>query len=232
MTNRKMLIVDDNTQITSILRDYAVKEGYKPVLAYDGEQAMDLFYKEDPDVILLDVMLPKKDGFQVCREIRQESDVPILMITARSEDYEKIMGLDIGADDYITKPFSPPEVMARVRSIMRRLEKQEINEITHDNLTINIDNYTAHINETIIPLTKKEMELLWVLSKNPQKVFTRDELLDLIWGYDYYGDNRTVDSHIRRLRAKLEEEPHPNWEIGTIWGVGYKFEVGSDEQEN
>lgn len=222
----KILIADDNRQIISILEEYAKKEGYEPIIAADGFEALELFKSQQPDLILLDVMMPKIDGFEVCREIRKTSNVPIIMITARGEDFEKIMGLDIGADDYIVKPFSPSEVMARVRAILRRLEdgqKQQILKI--DNLEINLDNYVATIDNRDLSLTKKELELLWTLASNNSRVFSRDNLLDMLWGYDYYGDSRTVDSHIKRLRTKLDKYEHDKWQIKTIWGVGYKFEV-------
>lgn len=222
-----ILIADDNKQITSILEQYAKKEGFSTVIALDGEEALALFKKATPDIILLDVMMPKTDGFEVCREIRKTSNVPVIMITARGEDFEKIMGLDIGADDYIVKPFSPGEVMARIRAIMRRItHENEASKQTfsYDSLKINLDDYVVTINNQKIPLTKKEIELLWTFATNKNKVFSRDSLLNAIWGYDYYGDNRTVDSHIKRLRAKLDEFSHETWDIKTIWGVGYKFE--------
>lgn len=222
-----ILIADDNRQITSIISEYAKKEGFLPKIATDGVEAIDLFKTLQPDIVLLDVMMPKMDGFEVCREIRKTSNVPIIMITARGEDFEKIMGLDIGADDYIVKPFSPGEVMARVRAIMRRLDRadgQKPQLFSFDNLLINLDDYLVTIEGRNSSLTKKEIELLWTLATNKNKVFSRDSLLNSIWGYDYYGDSRTVDSHIKRLRAKLDEIAHPNWDIKTIWGVGYKFE--------
>lgn len=222
-----MLIADDNKQITSILEEYSKNEGYDVKIAYDGKAALEAFKKYNPDIVLLDVMMPKMDGFEVCREIRKQSNVPIIMITARGEDFERIMGLDIGADDYIIKPFSPGEVMARVRAIMRRLMPEDKNndQIVYDNLIINMDDYIVTIENKNVSLTKKEIELLWTLASNKNKVFTRDNLLNSIWGYDYYGDNRTVDSHIKRLRSKLDDFEHEKWEIKTIWGVGYKFEV-------
>lgn len=223
-----MLIADDNRQITSVLETYAKKEGFTPLIAENGEKALSLFEQYAPTILLLDVMMPKKDGFSVCREIRRHSNVPIIMITARGEDFERIMGLDIGADDYIVKPFSPGEVMARVRAILRRIEKTDDKEdqaLTFDNLTINLDDYTSYIGGQQLMLTKKEIELLWTLATNKNKVFTRENLLNSLWGYDYYGDSRTVDSHVKRLRAKLDEYAHPAWNIKTIWGVGYKFEV-------
>ena len=226
----KMLIADDNKQITSILSNYARKEGFEPVVALDGEEALRLFDEHEPDIamVLLDVMMPKVDGFEVCRRLRGKSLVPVIMVTARGEDFEKIMGLDIGADDYIIKPFSAGEVMARVRAILRRMqpreEKTAHNIYKYSNLMIDLDKYAVTVNGSEVPLTKKEVELLWTLAKNSSKVFSRDNLLDSLWGYDYYGDSRTVDSHIKRMRAKLEKFEHPGWEIKTIWGVGYRFE--------
>lgn len=226
----KMLIADDNKQITSILSNYARKEGFEPVVALDGEEALRLFDEHESDIamVLLDVMMPKVDGFEVCRRLRGKSLVPVIMVTARGEDFEKIMGLDIGADDYIIKPFSAGEVMARVRAILRRMqpreEKTAHNIYGYSNLMIDLDKYAVTVNGSEVPLTKKEVELLWTLAKNSSKVFSRDNLLDSLWGYDYYGDSRTVDSHIKRMRAKLDKFEHPGWEIKTIWGVGYRFE--------
>lgn len=231
---KKILIADDNKQITTILSSYAKKEGFEPIIALDGQEALDKFEtnKAELAMLLLDVMMPKLDGFEVCRKIREKSMIPIIMVTARGEDYDRIMGLDTGADDYVVKPFSANEVMARVRAILRRLPAQEQNvEATsdniykYDNLVINLDKYTVTIDEADVPLTKKEIELLWTLAKNNTKVFSRDNLLDALWGYDYYGDSRTVDSHIKRLRAKLDKYAHEKWDIKTIWGVGYRFEV-------
>ena len=221
-----MLIADDNRQIVSILSEYAKKEGYTVARAYDGEEALRLFWAGKFDVVLLDVMMPLKDGFEVCRELRRVSDVPILTITARGEDFERIMGLDIGADDYIVKPFSPGEIMARVRAVLRRLERSPgaAKVLRAGDLTVDLEDFTVRIGEEPVPLTKKETELLWTLASAPGRVFTRDSLLDLLWGDDYYGDNRTVDSHIKRLRQKLDAKPHQPWEIKTIWGVGYRFE--------
>ncbi len=226
----KMLIADDNKQITSILSNYARKEGFEPLVALDGEEALRLFGEHEADIamVLLDVMMPKMDGFEVCRQLRSRSLVPVIMVTARGEDFEKIMGLDIGADDYIIKPFSAGEVMARVRAILRRMQpREEIssrNVYSCGNLTIDLDKYAVTVGGSEVALTKKEVELLWTLAKNSSKVFSRDNLLDSLWGYDYYGDSRTVDSHIKRMRAKLDKFEHPGWEIKTIWGVGYRFE--------
>ncbi|CUH93496.1 response regulator transcription factor [Herbinix luporum] len=225
-----ILIADDNHDITDILSTYSKMEGFEPVVAYDGEEAIRLFKKYDPEVVLLDVMMPKEDGYEVCRKIRSKSDVPVILITARGEDFDKIMGLDIGADDYIVKPFSPREVMARVRAVLRRMAKASKsnaseNVISISNLEINLEEYSVHIGGKKIALTKKEIETMWTLASNPNKVFTRDNLLDSLWGFDYYGDSRTVDSHIKRLRAKIDAVEHPEWTIKTIWGVGYKFEL-------
>lgn len=221
----KILIADDNRQITSVLCEYAKKDGYEVDVAYDGGMAMEKFETFKPDVILLDVMMPRMDGFEVCRTIRKSSTVPIIMITARGEDFEKIMGLDVGADDYIVKPFSCGEVMARVRAILRRINLTTANSkvFKKGNLSISLENYIVEIEDNTVKLTKKEIEILWTLATNTNKVFSRDSLLDKLWGFDFYGDSRTVDSHIKRLRAKLDEYEHVGWEIQTIWGVGYKF---------
>jgi len=228
-----ILIADDNKQITSILEEYVKKEGHTPYVAFDGQKALELFNIYKPDVVLLDVMMPKIDGFEVCREIRKTSDTPVIMITARGEDFEKIMGLDIGADDYIVKPFSPGEVLARVRAVLRRIVKddgQKKQVFSFENLTISLDEYIVNLDGNNVLLTKKEIEILWTLATNMNKVFSRDNLLNSLWGYDYFGDTRTVDSHIKRLRAKLDEYAHEGWDIKTIWGVGYKFEVKADEK--
>ena len=229
---QNILIADDNADITNVLATYTTKEGYNPIIAADGEEALKLFEESNPSAVLLDVMMPKMDGYEVCRKIRAKSNVPIILITARGEDFEKIMGLDIGADDYIVKPFSPSEVMARLRAVLRRMITPESssnvtskNFIRIDNLEINLDEYSLSIGGEKIALTKKEIETMWILAENPNKVFTRDNLLDSLWGFDYYGDSRTVDSHIKRLRAKLDSVEHPNWCIKTKWGVGYKFDI-------
>lgn len=227
---KTILIADDNKQITMILSSYVKKEGWESLVALDGNEALELFeaHKNEIVAVLLDVMMPGVDGFEVCRRLRKTSMVPIIMITARGEDYDKIMGLDIGADDYVIKPFSASEVMARIRAVLRRLNMQEPeskNTLTYGNLFINIDKYEVQIDGADVPLTKKEIELLWTLAKNNTKVFSRDNLLNSIWGCDYFGDSRTVDSHIKRLRAKVDKYEHSTWEIKTIWGVGYRFEV-------
>ena len=229
---QNILIADDNADITKILAAYTEKEGYNPVVAKDGEEAVKLFKESEPVAVLLDVMMPKIDGYEVCRMIRAESNVPVILVTARGEDFERIMGLDIGADDYIVKPFSPSEVMARIRAVLRRMRPEKTsgnsdnkNVKKIDNLEINLDEYSLYIGGEKISLTKKEIETMWTLAENPNKVFTRDNLLDSLWGFDYFGDSRTVDSHIKRLRAKLDTVPHPNWRIKTIWGMGYKFDT-------
>lgn len=224
----KVLIADDNKQIVSILSEYCKKNNFTVSTVFDGEAALKEIEENEFDIILLDVMMPKKDGFDVCREVRTFSNVPIIMITARGEDYEKIMGLEIGADDYIVKPFSPGEIIARINAILRRItpKNDEIEKIfTFDNLEIDLNNFTVKINDEIISFTKKEIEILWTLATNQNKVFTRENLLDLIWGFDYFGESRTVDTHIKRLRAKLDNYKHEKWNIKTIWGVGYKFDV-------
>jgi DNA-binding response OmpR family regulator len=222
-----LLIADDNPQITSILATYAKKEGYNVTIAVDGFDVLSKVEKTDFDMILLDVMMPKMDGFAVCRQIRQTNNVPIIMITAKGEDYERIMGLDIGADDYIVKPFSPGEVMARIKAIMRRLEGKisDKKQIVIDTLEIDLDSYKVSINKKELLLTKKEIELLYTLANNPNRVFSRENLLDQCWGYSYYGDSRTVDSHMTRLRSKIDELAHPTWSLKNVWGVGYKFET-------
>lgn len=230
-----ILIADDNKDITDILSAYVKKEGYEPIIAVDGEEAEEMYEKYAPVAILLDVMMPKKDGYEVCRNIRSHSSVPIILITARGEDYDKIMGLDIGADDYVVKPFSPNEVMARLRAVLRRMSQpNEANKtdtiLRISNIVVNLEEYSFMVSGKRIALTKKEIETMWILAGNPNKVFTRDNLLDSLWGYDYYGDSRTVDSHIKRLRAKLDQVEHPGWGIKTIWGVGYKFELNEEKE--
>ncbi len=224
-----VLIADDNLQIVSILKEYCKKNNFNVTLAHDGEETLEKIRNNKFDIVLLDIMMPKKNGFDVCKEVRTFSNVPIIMITARGEDFERIMGLETGADDYIVKPFSPGEVIARIHAILRRvIPNENISQekiFSYDNLTINFSDFTVKINDEDISLTKKEIELLWLLSTNRNKVFTRENLLDSIWGYDYFGDSRTVDSHIKRLRAKLDNYEHESWNIKTIWGVGYKFDI-------
>lgn len=224
-----VLIADDNLQIISILKEYCKKNNFNVTLAHDGEETLEKIRNNKFDIVLLDIMMPKKNGFDVCKEVRTFSNVPIIMITARGEDFERIMGLETGADDYIVKPFSPGEVIARIHAILRRvIPNENISQekiFSYDNLTINLSDFTVKISDENVSLTKKEIELLWLLSTNRNKVFTRENLLDSIWGYDYFGDSRTVDSHIKRLRAKLDNYKHKTWNIKTIWGVGYKFDI-------
>ena len=224
-----VLIADDNLQIVSILKEYCKKNNFNVTLAHDGEEILEKIRNNKFDIVLLDIMMPKKNGFDVCKEVRTFSNVPIIMITARGEDFERIMGLETGADDYIVKPFSPGEVIARIHAILRRvIPSENISQekiFSYDNLTINLSDFTVKISDENVSLTKKEIELLWLLSTNRNKVFTRENLLDSIWGYDYFGDSRTVDSHIKRLRAKLDNYEHESWNIKTIWGVGYKFDI-------
>lgn len=226
MNNGKILIVDDDTNICELLRLYIEKEGFSTVIAYDGEQAISLFNQEQPNLILLDIMLPKLDGWQVCREIRKTSDCPIIMITAKGEVFDKILGLELGADDYVVKPFEAKEVVARVRAVLRRMGPSEeaVKQVNWDKLSINLTNYELKVDGETVDTPPKEMELLYHLASNPNKVYTRDQLLDQVWGFEYYGDSRTVDVHVKRIREKIDGVSD-KWELRTVWGVGYKFEV-------
>ena len=223
-----ILIADDNKQILSVLERYARNEGYDVILAEDGKQALELYEQNSVNLVLLDVMMPNIDGFEVCRRIRKTSAVPIILITARGEDFERIMGLDIGADDYIVKPFSPGEVMARVRAVLRRITPSNGAEVqktlTIDNLTIDMNSYSVTVNGEPVRLAKKAVEILWTLASKPERTFTRDTLLHMLWGDDYHGDIRAVDSHVKRMRILLSQQSHPNWDVKTVWGVGYQFE--------
>ncbi len=224
---KKILIVDDDTNICELLRLYVEKEGYDTVIAHTGTQAIRKFEQENPDMILLDIMLPELDGWQVCREIRKTSKVPIIMLTAKGEVFDKVLGLELGADDYVVKPFEAKEILARVRAVLRRSAKPDepdIKLVTWDKLSVNLTNYELKVNGVTIDTPPKELELLYHLSSNPNRVFTRDQLLDEVWGFDYYGDSRTVDVHVKRLREKIDGVS-PQWELKTVWGVGYKFEV-------
>lgn len=222
----KILVCDDTVQIVNVLSAYAKKEGFEVTQAFDGESALEYSQKIKFDMILLDVMMPGLDGFEVCRRIRKESNVPIIMVTARGEDFDKIMGLDIGADDYIVKPFSPQEVMARIRSILRRVSPASTQKIfSVGNLEINSSAGEVSADGKNIQLTRKELEILEFFVQNQNQVFSREQLLNNIWGIDYDGDERTVDQHIKRLRAKLDSVPHDGWKISTVFGAGYKFEI-------
>lgn len=227
MSDKKVLVVDDDINICELLRLYLEKEGFAVAVANDGKVALDTAKSESFDIILLDIMLPGLDGWQVCREIRKESDVPIIMITAKGETFDKILGLELGADDYVPKPFDAKEVVARVKAVLRRYgEKEEDNKklVTFDKLSINLTNYELIVDGNVIDTPPKEMELIYHLASNPNRVYTRDQLLDEVWGFEYYGDSRTVDVHVKRLREKLEGVS-TQWSLKTVWGVGYKFEV-------
>lgn len=227
MPNKKILIVDDDTNICELLRLYLEKDGFDTVIANDGEAAIVKFNLEEPDLILLDIMLPKLDGWQVCRTIRKNSQVPIIMLTAKGETFDKILGLDLGADDYVTKPFDSKEVVARVRAVLRRVGGEDENTekiVKYDKLTINLTNYELIVDGKQVDTPPKELELVYHLASNPNRVYSRDQLLDEVWGFEYYGDSRTVDVHVKRLREKLEGVSD-EWSIKTVWSVGYKFEL-------
>ena len=227
MANEKILVVDDDTNICELLRLYLEKDGFDTVIANDGEAAIVKFNVEEPDIILLDIMLPKLDGWQVCRTIRKNSTVPIIMLTAKGETFDKILGLDLGADDYVTKPFDSKEVVARVKAVLRRSAGGDENAekiVKYDKLVINLTNYELIVDGKQIDTPPKELELIYHLASNPNRVFSRDQLLDEVWGFEYYGDSRTVDVHVKRLREKLEGVSD-QWSIKTVWSVGYKFEV-------
>lgn len=226
--NKNILIADDNMEIIKILKPYIEKEGFNVIFALDGEEALLKFEHYNPKLILLDIMMPLIDGIEVCSRIRTTSNTPIIMITAKSEDSDKILGLNSGADDYIIKPFSPGEVVARIKAVLRRItpvENNSVSIIKHSPLELDINNYSVKIDSININLTKKEIEVLWMLASSPNKMIKRDALLDTIWGIDYFGDPRTVDTHIKRIRSKLNLNGQYNWDIKTIWGMGYKFEV-------
>ena len=227
MSLGKILVVDDDLNICELLRLYIEKEGFSVVTANDGAQALKLFEKEQPDLIMLDIMLPELDGWQVCREIRKTSKCPIIMLTAKGEVFDKVLGLELGADEYVVKPFEAKEVVARIRAVLRRsgkTDENEMKEVKWDKLSINLTNYELKVDGVQIDTPPKEMELLFHLATHPNRVFTRDQLLDEVWGFDYYGDSRTVDVHVKRLREKIDGVSD-KWELKTVWGVGYKFEV-------
>ncbi|RKJ41725.1 DNA-binding response regulator [Acutalibacter sp. 1XD8-33] len=229
MASGKILIVDDDKNICELLRLYMEKEGFETCIANDGESALKKFDGTAPDLILLDIMLPGLDGWQVCREIRKKSSCPIIMLTAKGEVFDKVLGLELGADDYVVKPFETKEVVARINAVLRRSGKSggrqdDSKEVSYDNLVINLTNYELKVKGVQVDTPPKEMELIYHLASNPNRVFTRDQLLDEVWGFDYYGDSRTVDVHIKRLREKLEGVSD-KWTLKTVWGVGYKFEA-------
>ena len=230
INQKTVMIVDDEKNICELIRIYVEKEGYRTVQANDGDVAIEMFRLIQPDIILLDVMMPKKDGFTVCREIRQESNVPIIFLTAKGETTDKVVGLEFGADDYIVKPFEPKELVARIKSVLRRFDVQinekgeKDKELTFDGLKINQSTYEVYLDGELIEMPPKEFELLYYLAKNPNKVFTRNQLLDEVWGYEFFGDSRTVDVHIKRIREKIEKGERP-WKLKTVWIVGYKFSL-------
>ncbi len=227
MAAEKILVVDDDTNICELLRLYLEKDGYEVVIANNGGEAVKKFQELSPDLMLLDIMLPVLDGWQVCREVRKFSDKPIIMLTAKGETFDKVLGFELGADDYVVKPFDAKEVMARVKAVLRRsgsVEKTDIKEVRYDKLTINLTNYELRVDGKKVDTPPKELELIYHLASNPNRVFTRDQLLDEVWGFDYYGDSRTVDVHVKRLREKLEGVSE-KWELKTVWSVGYKFET-------
>ncbi len=227
MANEKILVVDDDANICELLRLYLEKEGYSVSIVNDGESAVKNFGEIQPDLMLLDIMLPRLDGWQVCREIRKFSEKPIIMLTAKGETFDKVLGLELGADDYVVKPFDAKEVVARVKAVLRRTAgapSNDIKQVEYDKLKINLTNYELWVDGKRIDTPPKELELIYHLASNPNRVFTRDQLLDEVWGFDYYGDSRTVDVHVKRLREKLEGVSE-KWELKTVWSVGYKFET-------
>jgi DNA-binding response OmpR family regulator len=228
---QKILIVDDDNNIAELISLYLTKECYDTHIVNDGEEALRAFEQYNPNLILLDLMLPGIDGYQVCREIRTKSNVPIIMLSAKGEIFDKVLGLELGADDYIMKPFDSKELVARVKAVLRRYQPVvrqesttvELKCVEYPDLTVNLSNYSVIYRGQSIDMPPKELELLYFLCSSPNQVFTREQLLDHIWGYEYIGDTRTVDVHVKRLREKIKD--HENWQIATVWGVGYKFEV-------
>ena len=231
-TKQKILIVDDDNNIAELVALYLTKECFETKIVNDGEEALKQFHIFHPDLILLDLMLPGIDGYQVCREIRHVSDIPIIMLSAKGETFDKVLGLELGADDYVIKPFDSKELVARIRAVLRRFNVKSpavpSNEksVSYPDLTVNLTNYSVTYMGRQVDMPPKELELLYFLASSPNQVFTREQLLDHIWGYEYIGDTRTVDVHIKRLREKIKD--HPSWSIATVWGIGYKFEVKSE----
>ena len=232
VTKQKILIVDDDNNIAELISLYLTKECFETRIVNDGEQALKEFSVFQPDLILLDLMLPGIDGYQVCREIRHTSDVPIIMLSAKGETFDKVLGLELGADDYIIKPFDTKELVARVKAVLRRYQagaKPEVPQadkgkcVEYPGIEINLTNYSVLVDGQNVEMPPKELELLYFLASSPNQVFTREQLLDQIWGYEYIGDTRTVDVHIKRLREKIKD--HNGWKLATVWGIGYKFEV-------
>ena len=231
MNKERILIVDDDKNICELLRLYLEKEGYETAMAHDGENALNVFEESAFDLVLLDVMMPRVDGWEACRRIRAKGNTPIIMLTAKGETFDKVLGLELGADDYVVKPFDTKEVVARIKAVLRRSGRSvpvatspADGALVFDNLVVNITKYELKVKDEVIDTPPKELELLHHLASNPNKVFTRDALLDEVWGFEYYGDSRTIDVHIKRLREKLEGVSE-QWSLKTVWGVGYKFEV-------
>ena len=234
VTKQKILIVDDDENIAELISLYLTKECFDTMIVHDGEEALTAFESYQPNLMLLDLMLPGIDGYQVCREIRTQSNVPIIMITAKVETFDKVLGLELGADDYIVKPFDTKEVIARIKAVYRRVGQSsgeaEIKEVKYDKLSVNMTRYELRVNGQVLDTPPKELELLFHLASNPNRVYTRDQLLDEVWGFEYYGDSRTIDVHVKRLREKLEGVSD-KWALKTVWGVGYKFEVAETPHE-
>ena len=235
MTKQRILVVDDDENIAELISLYLTKECLDTLVVFDGESAIKSFQDYKPNLILLDIMLPGIDGYEVCRQIRKTSNVPIIMLSAKGETFDKVLGLELGADDYIIKPFDSKELVARVRAVLRRFNTNASNSssasasgehVTYTDIIINLSNYTVQYKGEKINMPPKELELLYYLASNPNQVFTREQLLDQIWGYEYFGDTRTVDVHIKRIREKLKED-HEEWRLATVWGIGYKFETKS-----
>ena len=225
--SHRILLIDDEDDILEFIRYNLTKAGYEVYTARNGAEGLQQAAAHRPHLILLDVMMPQLDGWQVCREIRKKSQCPIIMLTAKGEVFDKVLGLELGADDYVVKPFEAKEVVARIKAVLRRLGKngaEAVKEVKYDKLSINLTNYELKVNGVQVDTPPKEMELIYHLASNPNRVFTRDQLLDEVWGFDYYGDSRTVDVHVKRLREKLEGVSD-KWALKTVWGVGYKFEV-------
>ena len=242
MTNKTVLIVDDDPNISELLRLYFSKDGFDVLICYNGDEVLDIFHASAIDVIVLDLMLPGMGGFDVSRALRKESDVPILILTARGDTLDKVVGLELGADDYIEKPFEPKELIARVKAVLRRAQPIQDNSVLANNslpkpdiinwpnLIVDRTRFTVTCGAREIEMPPKELELLYFLSGHPDRVFTREQLLENIWGFDFFGGTRTVDVHIKRIREKLDASPHPEWRIKTVWGVGYKFETSKPEE--
>ena len=224
----KILVVDDDLNIVKLIKLYLEKEDFTVCTAYNGVEALEVYRRENPSIIILDIMMPQLDGNSVCREIRKTSDVPIIMLTAKGETFDRVLSLELGADDYMVKPFEPKELIARIKAILRRSDakrNESADKVAEfDKLSVNLTNYELKLDGKIMEIPPKELELLYFLVSNPNRVFTREQLLEEVWGFDYFGDSRTVDVHIKRLREKLENV-EANWLLKTVWGVGYKFEV-------